>query len=313
MCQLAQMSKIRQCAFLEPRSLTPVLHPGKQRHAIRDTGTAAKRNMCANWHTCWMRFTFGPHASRLSTCLLAASLHSAARDTHNKRQMLITDPATIEAASWRLVAALCARAPGRLTVIETHPGGGLYDCLSLYASDGRQPCHLADINRLGAFHALCRLDGNPVCRAKRIELWTVGNEADNWVSVTEQIADTLGLAVSRPSQEHSALQPSNRDVSYRFMAQFLTNALHSHTSGRWEARNGFCDSAGYGGGVSDEFTLFPSAIARLHICLPSDLGSQPAYRYWFLLRDEHAQVCLETSTALTWQRDGEVGVPPIAN
>ena len=39
--------------------------------------------------------------------------------------------------------------PGRFTVIETHPGGGQYDCLSLYDEDNN---HILDFNRIGRIH-----------------------------------------------------------------------------------------------------------------------------------------------------------------
>lgn len=41
----------------------------------------------------------------------------------------------LEAASWRLTAELVRRYPNRFSVIETHPGGGQYNCKS-----SRPPC-----------------------------------------------------------------------------------------------------------------------------------------------------------------------------
>ena len=47
------------------------------------------------------------------------------------------DPARsiLEAASWRLTAELVRRYPDRFSVIETHPGGGQYDCITLIDED----------------------------------------------------------------------------------------------------------------------------------------------------------------------------------
>jgi hypothetical protein len=46
---------------------------------------------------------------------------------------MIINRQLIEIASWRLISDICRRYPETFTIIETHPGGGLYDCLSLQA------------------------------------------------------------------------------------------------------------------------------------------------------------------------------------
>jgi len=56
------------------------------------------------------------------------------------------DRALIEAASWRLAAEVCRHLP-HLAIIETHPGGGLYDCLTLVTSDFKP---VARLNRVGS-------------------------------------------------------------------------------------------------------------------------------------------------------------------
>ena len=50
----------------------------------------------------------------------------------------------IEIASWRIVSELYRRHPGKFKIIETHPGGGQYDCLSLQAENQ----DIADITEL---------------------------------------------------------------------------------------------------------------------------------------------------------------------
>jgi hypothetical protein len=59
------------------------------------------------------------------------------------------NPQWIEIASWRMVSELHRRYPDLFNVIETHPGGGQYDCLSLYDHKER---HIADFNRRGSLH-----------------------------------------------------------------------------------------------------------------------------------------------------------------
>ena len=56
----------------------------------------------------------------------------------------------IEAASWRLAAELVRRYPARFTVIEMHPGGGMYDCLTLLDQDEASGLERIDLNREGS-------------------------------------------------------------------------------------------------------------------------------------------------------------------
>jgi len=39
-----------------------------------------------------------------------------------------------EISSWKIVSELMRRFPNKFTVIEAHPSGGTYDCLSLYSA-----------------------------------------------------------------------------------------------------------------------------------------------------------------------------------
>ena len=45
--------------------------------------------------------------------------------------MTTLTPALTELASWTLATEVMRRAPELLRIIETHPGGGQYDCLSM--------------------------------------------------------------------------------------------------------------------------------------------------------------------------------------
>ncbi len=190
----------------------------------------------------------------------------------------------VEIASWRLVSELYQRYPGRFRVIETHPGGGQYDCLSLYDTELR---HVADFNRTGRFHVFHRCDDDP-----RIpEPWYVWSEmvgSGSPKSVLDRICTMIGLPV--PEQ----LPPSTpTTLVYRFIAAFLSHAVFGRA--HWECRNGFCDTSGYGGGVRDDFTGFPGARERLRIRLPDSILNQPAYRFWFLRKADTPLLCLETS------------------
>lgn len=73
-----------------------------------------------------------------------------------------------ETLSWRLLTKFWQRFPDRYALIETHPGGGMYDCLSLAeCKDGFHS--ILDVNRGGSLHLHkgqnhhipCRLRSSP--------------------------------------------------------------------------------------------------------------------------------------------------------
>lgn len=70
-------------------------------------------------------------------------------DSESQPETLMPSRQLREALTWKLVSELHRRHPGKFTVIETHPGGGQYDCLSLW--QGNQT--IADLNRVGGFYS----------------------------------------------------------------------------------------------------------------------------------------------------------------
>lgn len=193
----------------------------------------------------------------------------------------------IEIALWRIVSELYRRYPGKFKIIETHPGGGQYDCLSLY--DG-QAHHIADFNRNGSFHSFHSGGG------RLGNIWQEIFGASTPKPVLDEICRMLGF----PKIEN--VPPSTpTTLVYRFIATFLTHAaLSIH---RWECRNVNCDTAGYGGGIVTGFKSFPQAQERIKIKLDDDILKQSAYRFWFLRKDDKPLLCLETVGLLWIQND----------
>lgn len=191
----------------------------------------------------------------------------------------------IEAASWRIVSELHRRYPGKFVLVETHPCGGQYDCLSLF-HDKR---HVADFNRAGAFH-----DFNG---QTSFDIWRLLAEEEPQ-AVLDQICRGLELPIP------AKLPPSTPDVIvYRFIAAFLSHSVFGKE--KWECRNGYDDSTGMGEcGVSHLFNQFPEAKERLRVSVPNDLLEIPAYRFWFVIRDYKPLICLETTGAV-WNDKGQ--------
>ena len=173
----------------------------------------------------------------------------------------------IEIASWQVINELHRRHPTKFKVIETHPGGGMYDCLSIFSTADREPRHIADFNRAGRLH------------------------------IFDKVTDLLGLSIP---QKRPPSTPTT--LVYRFISAFLTHTAFGVED--WRCRNGFIDTSGYGGGVSSVFDKFPQAQERLRVELKDDIFQSPAYRFWFLRKNEKPVLCLETTGTL-WNKKGK--------
>lgn len=195
----------------------------------------------------------------------------------------------IEIASWQIVSEIQRRYSGKFKVIETHPGGGQYDCLSLFDN---KLGHIADINRNGRFHVFRRFDDMPL--PEPLDLWKEMFDSPNPKLILDEICHGIGLHIPRK------LPPGNPTVLvYRFIAHFLKYSVLGID--KWECRNGFFDTSGYGGGLVADFQFFPEAQERLQISLPNDISNEPAYRFWFLRKDDIPVICLETN-GLCWTK-----------
>lgn len=194
----------------------------------------------------------------------------------------------VEVASWRLISELFRRYPGKFSLIETHPGGGMYDCLTLVHNQR----HVADFNRVGCFHVTDNQNGEP-----SLDIWRSMVEEDTQ-NVLDQVCRRLELKIP------AKLPPSTPDVIvYRFIATFLTHALFG--KGRWECRNGCIDSSGMDVcGKSLAFDQFPAAQDRVRIAISGDFLQEPAYRFWFILKDGKPIMCIET-TGTAWNYEGQ--------
>jgi hypothetical protein len=188
----------------------------------------------------------------------------------------------VEIASWRVVSELYRRYPGKFKIIETHPGGGQYDCLGLY--DERNQ-NIADFNRNGSLHL-------PRGRLT----WQEILDASDSKKMLDNICQMMGF----PKVEN-ILPSTPTTLVYRFIATFLTHATFGIH--RWECRNGYEDTSGYGGGVVSDFEGFPSAQERCKVKLEDDILKQPAYRFWFLRKEDKPLLCLETVGLLWIQND----------
>jgi hypothetical protein len=197
-----------------------------------------------------------------------------------------------EIASWKLVSEFLRRHPNEFRLIETHPGGGLYDCLTLVDPAGLP---VAEFNREGDLQIWRSSEGRRDS-PKSLDVWGHLSVADDPKEVLDLLSREIGVAVP------SRLPRTGRPVLvYRFVAALLSQSVFGRAG--WECRNGFFDSSGEECGVRPYFDSYPAARQRLGKPHQGDIAGQPAFRFWFVIRDDEPLVCLET-TGHAWLADG---------
>jgi hypothetical protein len=161
-------------------------------------------------------------------------------------------PALIELASWTLATEMIRRAPKVLYIMETHPGGGQYDCLSIVRTD--LPKWICAFNRVGSLTAFSWFDSGRDCDSMpQIDVWDRIAKGDPTREILDEICNLVRLPIPSPLPAGTAAS-----LTYRV----ITAALRMKTFApeRWSCLNGVCDSSGFmGSGIRRKlFRHFPS-------------------------------------------------------
>jgi hypothetical protein len=187
------------------------------------------------------------------------------------------------AQSWWIASELVRRHP-QLLALETHPGGGQYDCLSIVDSASRQDLPLIDINRVGRIH---------VPRAEAFEPIT-------WASA---LGENHAHAVVRVVEAGAQLQPPTQAppttakvLAYRVIARVLTTLVDDRHD--WDVRSGYLQTFQLGSGTWPELSEFPGVAPFLDERRPDDVEGQPAFRFWFVKRGTESVAVLDTDSRL---------------
>lgn len=185
-----------------------------------------------------------------------------------------------EVVSWRLMAELMRRHPQVGTLIETHPGGGQYDCLTIFR-DGQS---IASLNRSGDFTPFHRFQE----QIGGDQIWLPCMSEDGFANVLNKLSSALGLDI--PMQ---LPKTSTEVLIYRVIAGSLACSFLDKVP--LGCRNGQLDSSGGEDQGAREvwFKAFPSACAERNLLNRSEspLGN-PNYRFWFLLRQNQPVLAL---------------------
>ena len=202
----------------------------------------------------------------------------------------------IYAYSWWLAAELVRRNP-HLIIRETHPGGGVYDCLSL--RDGRHGDNaptLVDINRAGSIHTF-----------KQAPDGTVHDHTFTWSELLSlehpyRLVDEIELLSGLNTEEESPATPQSR--AYLLLAETLMSQVNEDAI--WDVRSEIDDDP-YGDYLNGFIQQFPSVVdqPRPKQESPTVHTSQlaSAERYWAILRNQEPVLIVSAEgTAFTKHR-----------
>jgi hypothetical protein len=202
------------------------------------------------------------------------------------------------AQSWWIASEIVRRDP-KLLIIETHPGNGMYDCLSLIRRTDTETPTLIDLNREGRVHVHAAETFEPIT-------WAGAFAARGGHDIVHALEKAAGLT---PAAKAPPTGP--RVLTYRLIARILASLVDDRH--QWDARNGQLDSSGMDA-TNDhrpELLRFPSVVEALCDKRPDDLFGRPAYRFWTLLRDADPVAVLDTDGRLHLQDQPPIEVPPL--
>jgi hypothetical protein len=230
------------------------------------------------------------------TCVDALLAGDLADEQHRAvRQIGHAAPRRRSHASAGVVGRGGARAspPDELRVIETHPGGRQYDCLSVYRrdADASLVVHLNVSDHLTDAPWFDRRDDDDV----RFNWFEVLAAKDRRTYVIVELERVCGLP--SPTTTPTTTQ---RSIGSRLMARFASSA--SLSLRRWEIRNAVYDSSSDGSSIRSWVNELPGVMMDP---LPGDLLGEPAYRIWYVLDEEHRPfTAIDVDRGVAWRHDG---------
>lgn len=180
--------------------------------------------------------------------------------------------------SWWLGSQLVRRHP-ELILIETHPGGGMYDCLSIvrYGRDGSGST-LVDLNREGSIHV------HP--ENSNLMTWKDELQFGDRHAAVKRIEAAAGLIP--PTQTPAT---TSAVLSYRAIASVLATLLNEREV--WDARSYRSDSP-YSNDPAFDVVPFPTAEKAVRASRPDDFLGDPGFRFWGLTKGGKVVAVVDT-------------------
>lgn len=199
--------------------------------------------------------------------------------------------------SWQVAAEFLAGHPDWV-VIETHPGGGQYDCLTLFHQRGTSTWPHIVMNRYGS---ITIFPSDHVYRTVVHWRWEFP-----WGELADRHDDDAFGA--RLLEHHAGLPPSAdryspSAISAMALAQFLSERT---ATGAWSIKSLMHDSSGMDAGPIDNLmAAAPDAVASIQN-REGPLPGQTSGLAWLqaIRHDEEAVAVADLGTATVWNRSG---------
>jgi hypothetical protein len=208
------------------------------------------------------------------------------------------------AIAWRTLSALIRLHPTMdLRIVESHPCGGMYDCLTLVLWPSMQ--HVCSMNLAGSSLAL----GSPVGPRRRGRTWGTTPDDTIWRyplhglgddrdALAVDVSDFLGMPRSEAGKARSPSQ-----LALAVIGELLDRtALGSRPV---DVRNGWAEGDGWGAPNAARWATRLPAVAAL----ATDADWQPtcraAIRYWSLDRSPQPEVpavVVDVASSAVWFR-----------
>ena len=208
-------------------------------------------------------------------------------------------PYTVKRAlAWWIAAEMIRRHPDEIRVIETHPGGGLYDCVSLFRREPEDAL-VAHMNLEGHIAHESWFDNhssNADCEVAdpRFNWLEVLAAEDRRKYVIEALEGVCGFM-----SPNETPPTARRSIGPRVIARFAEAA--AFTTRTWHIRNAVYDSSGMWSGVHHWVRDIKGPGFQ---SLESDMLGDPHYRYWFVLDHEfRAAAVIDVDLGFAWRRD----------
>lgn len=200
----------------------------------------------------------------------------------------------INLQSWWVASELLRRHP-ELELIETHPGGGQYDCLSVLNIESSGKLYI-DLNRNGRMHIHSAtpswFDSARWDIRYPVE-WSTELEQVDRRRIPRFLEDAAGLL---PPAQTPVTTP--KTLTFRVIYHLLLFSLNEAEF--WDIRNGKLDSSGmYSDNEPPYFEGIESAQIALRQSRPLDWKANvPRYDFWGVLRDGRCLGLLQIDGAL---------------
>lgn len=207
--------------------------------------------------------------------------------------------------SWWVASEFFRRHPDH-DLIETHPGGGQYDCLTILGPGKLEQVHI-DLNRAGRMH----IHSGMAPRFNRTE-WGIRHPVE-WSTESEQadrrmIPRFIEAAVGVPAPAQTPMT-TPKTLTFRVIYHLLLFAVNEAMD--WDVHNSVLDSSGMVGRSSpDYFAEIASARAAI---VHYATEAQQKYTFWAVQRDYRCLALLQENGMLHRPEAEPVDVMKIYN